>query len=478
MVGHAKSALLVKDDVDGSMLTGKKRSTFLESSIVRTGAGLFKVDSGPMRIGLEGTSARWLFLSVVLVVVAGLVLPAGKVWLAAHCNLSPSPQQWQKAVELEPGNESYWLHLGVYHQENLLHPDERRALVEFRRAAQANPHSDEAWLYIARASEDAGDVAAARSAYERAQACHPISAEVAWRYGSFLIRQADIPAAYTQIRRAIRENPSLTPAAIAEYWEAGRGPEEILEQLLPAQPDVGFTALNFFVSQHQTAPALLVWNRILELHQPLRMQQALPLVDELIRQNQTGDAVRSWRAGLRASAWPVEEQPGGTLIFDGGFEHDLLNGGFAWREIRVDGVHYAFDNGVAHSGARSLRVEFDGSANLDFAQVLQYVAVEPLRRYRFAAFLRTEAVSTESGVRFEIEDARRPGALTLFTPNLTGTNPWTEAELVFQTGRQTDLLLLSLRRTPSRKLDNKLSGTVWVDDVSLVPVRNDGDAAP
>jgi len=435
-------------------------------------------DSGGIRIELARPGGRWIFLCSVFLLAGAISYAAGKAALAAYWDDGADPGLWRKAAELEPENARYWLHLGVYHQENLLHPDERRALVEFRRAAQANPHSDEVWLYLARASEDVGDVAAACSAYQQAMACHPISAEVAWRYGSFLIRQADIPAAYKQIRQAIREDPSLTPAAIAQFWEAGQGPLEILEELLPAQPDAGFMTLNYFISRHQTAPALLVWNRMLELHQPIRMQQALPLVDELIRQNQIHDAIRSWRAALRASAWSTEEPPGGSLIFDGGFEHDLLNGGFAWREIPVDGVHYAFDNGVAHSGARSLRVEFDGSANLDFAQVLQYVAVEPMRRYRFAAFLRTEAVRTESGVRFEIEDARSPGALTLFTPNLTGTNPWTEAEIVFRTGPQTDLLLLTLRRTPSRKLDNKLSGTVWVDAVSLVPARNDGDSVP
>jgi hypothetical protein len=32
------------------------------------------------------------------------------------------------------------------------------------------------------------------------------------------------------------------------------------------------------------------------------------------------------------------------------------------------------------------------------------------------------------------------------------------------------LLIIALRRVPSWKFDNKLRGTVWVDDVSLVPV--------
>ncbi len=390
----------------------------------------------------------------------------------------PDPELWEKAAELAPDNASYWLHLGVYHQENLFHPNERRALAEFRKAAQEDPHSAQIWLYTAKASENLGDPTAARMAYQKAQSCHPISAAVAWRYGSFLIRQADLPEAYLQIRRATQSDSSLLLPAISQFWEAGQSAREILDGLLPASVDAYFTALAFFIAQRQMDPALVVWQQVLELHQNFEMQRALPLVDELIRENHITDAVHTWREALRATNWPVEAQADGSLIFDGGFEHDVLNGGFAWREIPIIGAQYALDSNVAHSGARSLRVSFDGEANLDFAQIQQYVAVEPARRYRFRAFLRTERISTDSGVRFEIEDARSPAALTVFTQALAGTHPWTAAQVVFQTGPQTSLLLITLRRTPSRRLDNKLSGSVWADDVSLLPAPIGQVSAP
>ena len=38
-----------------------------------------------------------------------------------------------------------------------------------------------------------------------------------------------------------------------------------------------------------------------------------------------------------------------------------------------------------------------------------------------------------------------------------------------RTGPQTKFLEVMLRRTPSRQFENKLSGTVWIDDVSLTP---------
>jgi len=425
-------------------------------------------------IKLQSAGSRCFFLFLVLLSATGFGLLAGKVWLAEHWNDLPDPNLWKKAAELEPGNASYWLHLGVYHETVLFPSDERRALAEFRKAALANPHSAEVWLHIARASENSGDPAAARAAYQKARLCHPISAVVAWRYGSFLIRQADLPEAYPEIRRSIQADPSLTLSAISQFWEAGQDARQILDGLEPVSARVYFTALQFFISQRQADATLAVWHRILDRRLTFEMQQAVPLVNELIRQDRIDDAVLTWREALLATHWPVDAQTAGSLIFDGKFEHDTLNGGFAWRMNPTSGAQYAFDGGVTHSGARSLRVTFNGSANPDFAQIQQYVAVEPARRYRFSAFLRAAGITTESGVGFEVEDARDPHVLNQFTPALTGSHPWTAAEVEFTTGPSTRLLLISLRRKPSQRLDNKLSGTVWVDDVTLAPVSSGG----
>jgi hypothetical protein len=62
-----------------------------------------------------------------------------------------------------------------------------------------------------------------------------------------------------------------------------------------------------------------------------------------------------------------------------------------------------------------------------------------------------------------------PHHLDVLTPNETGTLPWTLEQSDFTTGPKTHLILLRLFRKPSERLDNKLRGTVWIDDVSLAP---------
>lgn len=425
-----------------------------------------------MRIGLDRAGVRWLFLAVVLTFAGVLFFLAGKVWLAAYWDASSKPQLWEMAAKLEPKNAGYWLHLGLYYEQDLDHGNLRQAVSDFEKAARANPRSDEIWLNTASAYEILGEPRAARRAYERAQASYPISPVVAWRYGSFLVRQSDYPEACAEIRRAILTDPSLTTGAIAQLWEANQGISTILDSALPARKGYYFTALSFFLSQHQTDPALAVWDRLLKLKQPFQMRQAIPLVEALIQESHLDEAEQTWSQALHATTWPVDADANGSLVFNGGFEHPLLNGGFDWREIAVDGATYAFNRNVVHSGQRSLRVRFSGTANLDFANLQQYVRVEPSQHYNFSAYLRTEGITTDSGMRFEIYDSKRPAALTLLTPNLVGTNPWTRVNTSFVTGADTNLLVIALRRIPSQKFDNKLRGTVWVDDVSLMPMKS------
>jgi hypothetical protein len=131
-----------------------------------------------------------------------------------------------------------------------------------------------------------------------------------------------------------------------------------------------------------------------------------------------------------------------------------------------------WDEEYLHSGRRSLRVDFDGKTNVDFENVWQYVPVSPSTSYRFSAFFRTEDITTDSGIHFDIREVSRSGTPVRSTPNLVGSQNWAEQNLAIVTGPDTSLLQIVLRRTRSDKLGNKIRGTAWIDDVTLVPAAN------
>jgi hypothetical protein len=192
-------------------------------------------------------------------------------------------------------------------------------------------------------------------------------------------------------------------------------------------------------------------------------------IDMLLASNLFDDAGAVWRRAM-ADKLPQSANPdNASLIFDGGFEADPSQGGFGWRQEDVSGADFDLDPDVKHGGARSARVIFDGAQNLLYGHLYQFVLVVPSTRYRFQAFLRGSTITTDSGLRFEIYDSRNRQAMDVFTPNEKGTLDWTLEQLDFTTGPSTRLLRVQLTRQPSARFDNKLSGTVWVDDVSLVP---------
>jgi hypothetical protein len=250
----------------------------------------------------------------------------------------------------------------------------------------------------------------------------------------------------------------------------------MLKTVLPDEREQNWGAIQFFVQAREPVPAIAVWKRIAGHAASFPVSDAFPLLEMLIGTGHADDAETVWSQALQAGGATAKAAFGGSLIWNGGFEQEPLNGGFDWRVGPIGGAEMALDEQIVHSGRRSLRVDFDGTANVDFQNVWQYVAVQPGTRYRFSAFFRTRDLTTDSGMHFEIRDISSPGNPAHFTSNLVRTQSWTEANAEFVTGAETKFLQIVLRRTPSDKQGNKIRGTAWVDDVALLPVPPSPDS--
>jgi hypothetical protein len=53
---------------------------------------------------------------------------------------------------------------------------------------------------------------------------------------------------------------------------------------------------------------------------------------------------------------------------------------------------------------------------------------------------------------------------------VTGTTYWLDIRLGFTAS--SELALVRVRRDPSDKLDNRIRGSVWIDDVSLIELAD------
>ena len=375
----------------------------------------------------------------------------------------------ERGAALEPGNGDAWDRLGRFEQWDFASPDPNQAIADFLKAVQCDPHSAHYWMDLAGAYESAGDNAHARKSFEQARNAYPVSAEVAWNYGNFLLRREEFEEGFAEIQRAVRTDPGLLPLAISRAWRSNHDVNEILDKALPPNQNAYFEALDFFASIQEPEAALKVWQRLLALGKPFPLARSFPFIDNLIAESRADDARRVWRDALAAVGRPYAEPAGHSLIWNGDFAENFANGGLDWRWSAPLGVAIDFDSAPPSHGVRALRLDFSGAANLDLGQPLQYVPVEPSRTYRFHAYLRTEGITTESGMRFSIYDPQHAAAVNVQTDNLAGAHPWTSANAEVTTSPETHFLVVRLLRTPSRLFDNRLSGTVWLADISLVP---------
>ncbi|HEV2182185.1 MAG TPA: hypothetical protein VGR39_00770 [Candidatus Acidoferrales bacterium] len=422
-----------------------------------------------MLIDFSHRRSRWSFLFLIILTAGEFCFLAAKVWVAERWNESSDPKKWLAAAQLEPGNAQYLEQLALYNELNLEQRDQPRAAKYLRRATQIDPLSDRPWLDLAALDEARGDLFAAKRAYEMAQLDFPVSPDVAWRYGSFLLRQGDLSGGFAALRRAIDKDPSLEASALAESWAVDPKADSIAAAVLPQNAAYHIRAIRYFLLQKQTGAALVMWTQLLKLNQPVAMRDAIDLIDVLLDEGQISEAHEVWQEALQRSARPDDPEDS-SVLFNGGFEHDFLNGGFDWRELPFSGVSYDLDSSVMHSGHQSLRITFDGTTNINFEHIFQYVYVAPHQRYRFLAYVRTEGISSGNGLQFDIFDPHHPEKLQVLTPALASTNGWTPVRVDFESGADAQMLEILLRRPPGPSFDNQPRGTVWVDDLSLTPM--------
>jgi tetratricopeptide (TPR) repeat protein len=418
---------------------------------------------------LEGTRTRSAILALAVCLFVLLCYQSGKLWLADHDIRSNTLQQLERGAALEPDNADAWDALGRFRQLDFSNPDPAGALADYQRAVRVNPLSAHHWMNLAGAYEANGDIQQARNAFQSARSAYPLSAEVAWNYGNFLLRQGENEEGYAEIQHAVRSDPKLLTLAISRTWRSSRDVNVLLDQVLPVEPGAYLLALDYFASTKQMDPAQVVWRRLVETGKPIVLAKSFPFLDELITEDRSADALKVWTDALAMAGLNYEAPLRHSLIWNGDFGQDFVGGGLGWRWHTPIGVEFAFDTVPQTYGVRSAQFVFGGGNNLELTEPAQFVAVVPNQMYRFHAYMRTESIATEMGMSFSIIDPNHVGAVNVRTENLTGSHPWTTADMDVVTSPQTHFLLVRLVRPASRMFDNKLSGTAWIADVSLIP---------
>jgi tetratricopeptide (TPR) repeat protein len=405
---------------------------------------------------------KFSFATVCLVLVGLYVHLTLRAYVASHLAATPTLSNLNKATRLEPSNAEYRELLG----RNLafLGANLNDAIASYRTAVYLNPYVARYWLDLAGAYQVAGRTTEQEQSVEQAVEADPTTPHVAWEAANFFLVQGDQERALHNFRVVLANDPDAVDSALQLCWRATGDANQILDQALPRRPELYLSFLRLLISEQEVAAAENAWNHLIALNQEFSTKLAFPYFRFLIAKREVTAAQSAWQqlAGVNRSLQPYLPSRE-NLVVNGGFEENVLNGGFDWSYESNAYVGLAIDTSVFFNGTRSLSITFNGHNPVD-AGILQFVPVKANTNYEFSAEYKTEDIDSASGPRFGITDAYSDTSYVL-TDDALGTNPWRVHHARFQTGPNTNLVLLKIVRQPAGPL---IRGKLWIDDLKLV----------
>lgn len=414
-----------------------------------------------MQIILRSPWRRVLFGTVALACAVAYAFCSVRAFNAHHIASRMTSEALRRAARLEPGNSEYHHQLGVL--SLFADQDAHTAAAHYRTAVALNPHMAKYWLDLAEAYNTLGDMQAQADAVKHAIEAEPTRPAIAWEAANLYLVQGNTADALRLLRIVLsNDGQAYTLRALDTSWRATHDADLIMREVLPPNPSMYATFLQLLIEQDRPEDASTVWKGLTYLGKQIDPKLVFPYVDYEIRGRRVESATQVWNYLLKMNPETADSEPTTNLLFNGGFDRDLLNGGFDWRFAPQQHVAADLDNTEVHDGNRSLLLTFDGEPWSE-AGVNHFIPVEPGRTYKFSVFEKAYELLTPSGPRFRITDAYT-GATLFESSDLLGSSVWTQISGEFTTAPETRIVKLAIVRNPAFQ---RISGRFWVDDVSL-----------
>jgi len=339
------------------------------------------------------------------------------------------------------------------------------ALKEIERAVSLRPRDYVLWLELGMTRDQLGDTAGALSAFNESVRLAPYYSQPRWQRGNLLFRVGRYDEAFVDLRNAATSNPDLVPNFVDLAWGASRHEAAVTEQLFQPRTDSAHLALaRFFATHGRPVDAVTQFKLAHDTSDQMRSE----LIRQLVGAGGFKQAYELWSSG-----------PGGgagsrTIIYDGGFEAALRvdEVGFGWRISHEPGVSLSVDASQPQSGARSLRVDFDGNSNPGAPIVSQLILAEPATRYKLSFAARTQKIVTGGPPIIVVSEAngdRRQLGHSVSLPQETGG--WQSFTFEFDTGPACEAIVISLQRENCTTSPCPIFGSLNLDSFSLERVK-------
>jgi len=399
--------------------------------------------------------AATIILSCVWMMKSAASFGLSKI-LTRYAVVTNSAEAANEAVKLTPNDaEAHRARAVVLNNSGL----KKDAAKEMEVAVSLRPRDDLLWLDLGMLRDSYGDTDSALIAFDHSVRLASHYGHPHWQRGNLLVRLGRYEEGFNDLRLAAASNRDFLPSLIDLAWGISREDAKLTEDLVQFQDDQARLALSrFFARRRKNQEALQQFRKITT---PISEDARADLVRALIQSKAFLEAFEIWKTGSVSFN-------SANIIQDGGFEQELIleQSGFGWQAPKQDNVIFALDVNDPHSGARSLRITFDGYDN-SAAVIAQLVLVKPERNYRVSFAVKTKDLVTGGLPTLKVVDASSEKVLSASQNFQSTTNDWTTMTVDFKTLPSSDAVFLRLERNACSSLPCPVFGHVWLDSFAI-----------
>ena len=388
--------------------------------------------------------------------------------VANYLGQSTDIQKVEYALGLDPLNPELENHLGDLY---LFQKDASIAVSHYKRAVLLNRRAPDYWSSLAWGCMVTDDLACAETSLKEAVVQAPYVSRHRWDLANYYLVAGRDDEAFQRFGEVLRLRPDLSFEIFQVCLRGHRDPETIWRVLLAnasAGSKIDFLRLLSALGKYDVSDHL--WTDLFSHEPKIPVTELRPYLEDLISANRLAQALVVWNdmkmAGTLAGMSPAPE-----LVQNGGFEEEFLDTGFSWRRIPQRFIALSRDRAVVHEGSWSLKVEFTAPNNEEYEPISEFIPVQPNKKYRLRAFVRSEDLSSSVGPRLRVIDPECPSCVTGETEATTGTSDWHEVGTTIDAGPSTRFLRLSLWRPKSRTYPMDIEGKFWVDSISMTQIE-------